>query len=245
VTAVDAATGATVWTHPLWQPFDDYSPVARDGVLYLRLSWDGGTLYAIDESDGSIVWTNHALYFGGYPAVDGRDVYLTDGYYCKTGAFDRLTGQMGWLESAGCSLASDWTVIGAGRVLSSNITRDTATGGAVDTAPGGDPAVAGSTSVTVDGSTLRARDIISGRLEWSVPGDDFRGAPLVVNSTVYVGRAGGHVQAYDLQTGASLWSTTLPDGGPQYTGFSNLGMAAGGGLLLVPGAGTLYAFGDQ
>ena len=246
VTAVDAATGVTLWTRTLWEPFLNSAPVARDGVLYLTLYWDSGALYALDETDGSTVWTNGSLSEGGSPAVDGRDVYLGNGYSCVTSAIDRLTGRTAWTEWAGCELEGDWVAAGAGRVFSPFVSRDAATGAELDTEPAGPSAIAGSTSVAVNGPRVQARDVTTGKLLWSAFNRYVAESVIVVNSTVYAALTDGRLRAYDLDTGTLLWTGTVPDGDNSFieSTVDYAGMAAGGGLLAISAHGTLTAFED-
>jgi len=58
LTAFDAATGATNWSRQLPdQSSSGVAPTAKDGIVYVAGSSVGGTLYAVRERDGQLLWT--------------------------------------------------------------------------------------------------------------------------------------------------------------------------------------------
>ena len=247
---VDATTGAILWTRVIREPFDGTAPVAADGRVYVFLAWSGGALYALDGATGETRWTNSALWDGGTPAIAGGFVYVHDDYDCATAAIRRDGGATAWKSSFDCWLggtraATDGAevVTGAGQIL------DAGTGRLRDGSYGGAPSMAGTTRVQLNGRTLQARDTRTGLTLWEFTGDGkLAGSPLVVNHTVYVPSSTGVLHAVDLDSGRSVWSTTLGTACPTYdsycTGLGGGTMAAGRGVLLVTNGGTLVALED-
>jgi outer membrane protein assembly factor BamB len=240
--AFSATDGATLWVRPIREPFDSTSPVAADGRLYAYLAWSGGALYSLNAADGTIAWTNSALYDGGTPALDGRHAYVHDGYDCSTAAVERSSGQTAWHRGFDCWALRYWVTADGGHVATgSSQLFDSATGSLRDQVFGGPPALAGTTNVALNGSTLQARNLRTGTTLWEFTGDGaLATAPLVVNHVAYVGSGSGALFAVDLHTGAPVWSATIPGGTP-----GQAGMASAQGLLLVPTGGSLVALGDQ
>lgn len=246
-TAVDAASGATLWLRFVFEPFDSTGPVARNGLLYMFLAWSGGSLYALDQTDGTTRWRAGATYDGGTPAVDGRYVYVTDGYDCATSASDALTGVTVWAKAFDCWYpGGEWTATnGAHVVTSAKQILDAGSGLLWDEGFGGKAALAGALVLQLNGRVLQARDLRTGVLVWEFYGDGRLGsAPVVVNHTVYIGSGSGLLYAVDLATGDQRWSAVVPftcEYSCEYDAVGAAGMAAGEGLLLVPAGGILYA----
>jgi outer membrane protein assembly factor BamB len=87
----------------------------------------------------------------------------------------------------------------------------------------------------IDGA-LQAQTIGAGLVEWTFTGDGrLDTSPIVVNGSVYVGSASGHLYAVSAATGTRQWSTTLTSAvtGP---------LAEGDGVLCVPAGDTLTVF---
>src|SRR5439155_6973216 len=78
-------------------------PTAFGGRLFVDGSGSGGTLYALDEADGSILW-NQGIENGDHtsPAVGGGGVYVSP--VCLwVYKFDPITGALIWSYSGDCS----------------------------------------------------------------------------------------------------------------------------------------------
>jgi outer membrane protein assembly factor BamB len=92
LTALEAGTGGVVWSAMLPGQYSFSSPpMATDGIVYDGGAGSGGTLYATDESNGALLWSQPvANGDNSSPAVDGSNVCVTypDNYY----AFNRTTG---------------------------------------------------------------------------------------------------------------------------------------------------------
>jgi outer membrane protein assembly factor BamB len=244
VVAVGADTGETKWIRTLPEPFDLEMPVAAGGKVYVSSAWSGGSIYALDAVDGSTTWSA-GFYSGGSPAVDGTYVYASDDYQGETVAFSRANGRRAWRGSQECFVASGRIVVDGARVIGPY---NSGCGAVVDAGSGrqldsiastGGPASAGDATVVLNGSTLQARSLSMGTLSWQFAGDGrLRSAPVIVNETVYVGSASGTLFAVDLRTGMQLWSGSIA---PDLTVAGAAGIAAGGGLLVVPAGGTVTA----
>jgi len=92
VTAIDAMTGEVLWTSPnLGAPIYASTAIMADGLVFIPT---GGTMFALDAADGSIVWsqtvngtyfTNAGVYNNGtiFAASDSAELLAWDG---QTGA---------------------------------------------------------------------------------------------------------------------------------------------------------------
>jgi hypothetical protein len=86
--------------------------------------------------------------------------------------------------------------------------------------------------VSPDGR-LRARTDRDDAALWEGAAADYAGVPLTVDGSVYVAGRDGRVDGYDQATGLRLWTS----GPPATTGPTSVaGLAAAGGLLVVPAA---------
>ena len=104
LTAVDPASGSVNWSKQLPGQYSFSSePTAIDGIVYVGGAGSGGTLYAVREHDGHVLWTR-SVANGDHssPAVSGDAVFVS--YAChRSYAFHRVTGDLLWDYSTGCS----------------------------------------------------------------------------------------------------------------------------------------------
>ena len=246
----DAASGAPGWSVSMPGQYGfSSSPTAYRGIVYVGGSGSGGTLYATDESNGHLLWSNNVQNGDdSAPAVDDTGVFVS--YACvQAYGFNRTTGAPLWYYAGPCEGGGGATTVLSGGVL---YTRDTMGNLALDAATG---AVQGSFSASVppafDGTrgfflsngTLRAETVATKAVVWSFTGDGaLASAPLVVGGDVYVGSAQGGLFAVNVMTGAVDWSTTVG----AILGFrearSPAPFAAGGGLLVVPAGTNVIAY---
>src|SRR6185312_14462510 len=91
-------------------------PTARSGFVYATGYESGGTLYALDETSGAIVWTGQ-LFSGGSidPAVTASGVYTAES--CAALDFAPTTGALIWSEDLGCSGGGAATPVVANSVV--------------------------------------------------------------------------------------------------------------------------------
>ena len=97
LTAFDQATGEIEWIEDLPGQYSFSSePTYHEGIVYVGGSGIGGTLYAVDASEGDLLWSKSIMNSDhSSPAVAGDAVYLSS--TCDAvGAFDRVTGTSLW-----------------------------------------------------------------------------------------------------------------------------------------------------
>jgi outer membrane protein assembly factor BamB len=257
LTALAPADGRVLWERAIG--FGAAPPVAVDGVVYLSSGW----MEAYRGVDGALLWQTLLNGGDGIPAVAGDVVYLS--FSCERYALARATGRVLWSDADGCNGGSGGStpVLHAGRLYvregdprPPGEVYDAATGASVarmraDYAP----AFAGGLGVFPDadlpgesrlfGHTLVARSVGDMRARWRFDGDGYLDtAPLIVDGTVYVGSGSGRLYGLSLRSGRVTWRTHLrrPIIG-SYDGLGHFaGLAAGGGLLVVPAYRRLVAF---
>lgn len=254
--AYDAASGTLSWTTQLAGQYAFTSaPTARDGYVYAAGAGSGGTLYAVRQSDGAMAWTAPvANGDNSSPAVSSGGVYVS--YACgQSYAFNPASGGLIWQRSTGCSGGGGKTPVLAHGEL---FVRDHSFPAVLDAATGAElrmfqssgpaPAIDATSRFVLDGSsTLRAETASSGAVRWTFSGDgSLSSAPIVAGDTVFAGSATGNLYALSADTGAVTWSTNVGAGIPapdeQNVSQPLTGLAASGGLLVVPAGTTLVAY---
>jgi outer membrane protein assembly factor BamB len=257
MTAFDAATGTVLWSVSLpGQSSFTSPPTAVNGVVFTCNAGTGGTVYAVNETNGAVVWTmpvengDHSS-----PAVVLGSVFVS--YACpQSYAFDATNCQQLWHHDSCCEGGGGKTpVVHAGQVYvrddfcdqTSGLVLDAATG----TVTGGfdsdvPPAFVGNLAVYLQSGTLRGVDLPSGQLLWSFAGDGvLQSAPVIVNQTIYIGSSFGTL--YGLNTsGQQIWSTQVGAAIPapdEQNALLTTGLGAGDGLLIVPTDSVLVAYG--
>jgi outer membrane protein assembly factor BamB len=252
--ALDAATGAQAWSVQLPGQYSfSAPPTAVDGLVFVGGAGSGGTLYAVDETNGNVVWT--ASVENGdisSPAVDSGRVFVS--YACpQSYAFTTVDGQPLWHYSGPCEGGGGATaVVHLGNVYVQEAYFDPTNGLILDEESGDSvggfnadttPAFSDNVGVYLQSGTLRGIDLTTGDVLWSFAGNgDLTSTPLIVNQVIYIGSNSGVLYALDLQ-GHQIWSTQV--GAPiPYSGYFTLvtGLGAGDGMLVVPTASTLSAY---
>ena len=259
LTALDAGTGSAVWSVQLPGQYSFSSPpTAENGIVYDGGAGSGGTLYATNESNGALLWSQPvANGDNSSPAVDGSNVYVTypDNYY----AFNRTTGAPVWHDylngdggggrtpvvADGHLYIRDWA---ASPLIASAATGATQSPLASTTVP----AIASGTAYEMTGAlgsgTLQAvgGDGL-GTTRWSFAGDGhLSSAPLVTSNAVWVGSTSGEIYELSCASGAPQWSTNVgrpiyaPD--EQNVSAPLTGLGVGGNTLIVPAGSTLIAY---
>jgi outer membrane protein assembly factor BamB len=256
--AFDAASGTLLWSVSLPGQYAFTSPpTAVDGVVFTGGAGSGGTVYAVDETNGQVLWTMPVENGdSSSPAVTGGNVYVS--YACpQSYAFNAVTGQQLWHYSSCCEGGGGATpVFNAeqvyvrdsfctqgffGLILDANT--GSQTGEFNSDTP---PAFIGNLALYFQSGTLVGVDIPSGQQLWSFAGDgDLTSAPLIVNQTIYIGSNSGTL--YGLNTsGQQIWSTQV--GAPipfpnEGNAIATTGLGSGDGLLVVPTDSVLIAYG--
>jgi len=219
-------------------------------------SGTGGTIYAVNETTGAVLWTmpvengDHSS-----PAVTRGNVFIS--LVCPHSyAFNAVTGRELWhFTPGGCEGGGGKTpVVHAGQVY----VRDsfsTQTNGLVLDAHTGTlirgfnsdrpPAFFGNLGLFLQSRTLRAVDLPSGQVLWSFAGDgQLTSAPVVVNHTIYIGSYSGILYGLN-PNGQQIWSTNVgsPIPGPdEQDAVLTTGLGAGNGLLVVPTESVLLTY---
>jgi outer membrane protein assembly factor BamB len=259
VKAFDAATGAMLWSIVLPdQSLFTSPPTAANGIVYTGGAGFGGTVYAVDETNGAVLWTmpvdngDHSS-----PAIAGGKVFVSyadaDSY-----AFNVATGQQVWnYLSCGEGGGGTTPVVHAGQIYVRDyfctpgidgLVLNAYTGGFIrafnsDTPP----AFFGNLALFLQSGILRGVDSRNGQVLWSFAGDGgLQSAPVVVNHTIYIGSSSGMLYGLNA-SGQQIWSTQVgapipyPD---EFNAVITTGLGAGDGLLIVPTASTLVAYGN-
>jgi outer membrane protein assembly factor BamB len=256
--ALDAATGEEIWSvqMPAQRSFTS-PPTAIDGVVYLGGAGSGGTVFAIDEAAGDVLWTA-SVANGDHssPAVDSTGVYVS--YACEQTYSFTTAGVQRWRHSTSCSGGGGRTpVLHDGQVY----VRDNSMTPAVLAESDGTqlstftsvpaPAFDDETMVGVSSGTLRSYDPATNEVRWSqaAPGDaTYVTAPIIVNGYVVEGDSKGGVHLFDADSGADAWSGSAgtsiaaPD---EQNAWGLTGLAEAQGVLAVPAGNTLTVFGKH
>jgi len=224
------------------------APSAMNGFVYTGGAGDGGTLYAVNETNGAMAWMQGvANGDDSSPAIGDGGVYVS--YPCQYYKFDPVSGKLLWLYNNGCDGGGGNTpVYFAGRVYvqdwsSGNYTLDAKTGalkGSFAASNGYPPAFGVDSkghkfSVSFNSGTLRAWNVSTQNIYWSFAGDgQLSTAPIIVNDMVIEGSASGEVYALGLAKGRRLWSAN--------TGSAVTHLSAGLGTLIVISGQTVTAY---
>jgi len=254
----DGATGQAGWSTQLPGQYAFSSPpTAINGIVYVGGAGSGGTLYAVDESNGNVIWSA-AVANGDQssPTVSSDGVFVS--YPCQTYKFDPLTGSSLWNNSGGCSGGGGRTSAYANGLLYvrdeiSAVAQilDAATGAQIGTFnaafPTPIPAFSTQTGFFQSTGTLQGIDLSSHSVLWSFVGDgNLVSAPIVIDQFVIVGSSSGNVYAVDAATGSQVWSKNAGASieGPDEHNVSQplTGFGAGEGYLIVPAGSKLTAW---
>ncbi|MES2070115.1 MAG: PQQ-binding-like beta-propeller repeat protein [Pseudomonadota bacterium] len=254
----DAATGQAGWSAKLPGQYGfSAPPTAMNGIVYVGGAGSGGTLYAVDEANGNLLWSKPVLNGDiSSPAVSGDGVFVS--YPCQVYKFNPQTGASLWHYNGPCEggggktavyangllYVRDWTDVTLG--LS---TFNAATGAFVGnlTATTSIPAVTAQYAFTISSGTLQGVGLASHNVLWSFAGDGaLVPAPIAINQYVIVGSSSGKVYALDAVTGAQAWSANVGASiaGPDEQGVSQplTGFGAGEGYLIIPAGKVLTAW---
>jgi outer membrane protein assembly factor BamB len=254
--AFDAATGSLLWSVSLPGQYSFTSPpTAMNGIVFTGGAGSGGTVYAVDETNGGVLWTmpvengDHSS-----PAVTQGRVFVS--YACPQAyGFDAPSGQQLWNYSSCCEGGGGKTpVVHAEQVYVRDDFCDQTSGLVLDANTGAmirgfdsdrPPAFFGDVALFLQSGTLRAVDS-NGQVLWSFAGNgDLTSAPLIVNQTIYIGSNSGTLYGLNA-SGQQIWSKEVgapippPD---EHNFFLTTGLGAGDGLLVVPTDSLLVAYG--
>jgi hypothetical protein len=252
----NAATGAVLWSVDLSGP-NVWScgsvPTAHRGIAYAVGSGVESTVFAVDLIGGKTLWATPILGDGIAPSVTEDGVYVTG--YLQAYKLDPYSGVVKWHYVGpgfgGGRLTApvfDNHVYMRGPNQSPSLIFDAQTGVATGTFESYlVPAFSANSAylLGLDGSltatSLDAKSVLWNRTDPGV----LRAAPIVINSSVITGTASGFVKAYDVGTGAEVWSA--PAGAPfasadESNGGPVSGMAAAHGFLAVAAMNVLSVY---
>jgi outer membrane protein assembly factor BamB len=256
--AFAAATGAPLWSVDL--PFQyafTSPPTAARGIVYTGGAGSGGTLYAVDETNGAVLWME-GVENGDHssPAFSRGRVFVS--YACpQSYSFQANTGALVWHYMGPCEGGGGKTpVVNAGEVYVRDAFFGTTNGLILDAKTGAQvgefdsdrpPAFAKNLGIYLQTGTLRGVDTPSGTVLWSFAGDGgLASAPVVVNRTIYIGSSSGILYGLNFR-GREIWSTQVgapipaPD---EQNATLTTGLGAGDGLLVVPTGSMIAAYGN-
>jgi outer membrane protein assembly factor BamB len=257
LSSFDAATGAAGWSVKLpGQYAFSSAPTALNGTVYVGGAGSGGTVYAVDEATGAVKWTSGvANGDNSSPAVTSKGVFVS--YSCPQ-VYDLSvsTGVATWQYAGPCSGGGGKTAVVHGNKL---FVRDSVSEpkGYVFDAMNGTlltrfsvdpaPAISDTRGYALNNGTLQGLDLATMSAQWSFAGDgSLVTAPIVVDNFVFVGSGSGKIFALQASTGKELWRIQGPAAinPPDEQNVSQplTGLAAGGGVLMVPAGNTLSAY---
>ncbi len=179
VFAIDAATGAQLWSAPISSDNAASSPAVANGVVYIN----GDSLFAFDAKTGAQLWSSSITDGTSSPAVVGGVVYCGGRVLA---ALNATTGAVLWSASPGgpLSILGDSPAVAKGLVY---------IGASV-------PGQHGSSSGVL--YALKGR---TGKIIWSAPvASGITSSPAIANGVVYVGSDDGTLYAFNARTGAEL-----------------------------------------
>ncbi|MGH3071968.1 MAG: carboxypeptidase regulatory-like domain-containing protein, partial [Gaiellaceae bacterium] len=233
--ALDAATGASMWSYSTGDRLTYAAPTVVDGTVYFGTGWgegNGGWLYALDADTGVLQWKSFVgpeVYFA--PAVGGGRVYAASYDAQRLAAFDTASGEELWSYSRSGDSFAAMPTYDAGRLYVATNNFDTGAGSvlALDASSGellweaeghgdaagnapipfGDVVIAGSSA----NNWVVAYDRESGEREWVHPvGAAVSNSQLVADGVVVGGSQQDHrVWALDAYSGELLWEDTVSD----------------------------------
>jgi len=211
--ALDASTGQVQWSYDTTLGSGAGSAGAlANGVLYMGV---GQFLFALNASDGTLLWRQETSYFiGSSPAVQNGVVYINS-YDGGVYAFDAGTGAVIWHHAIRILYFTSMSIAYGNIYLCG-----------FDGAPG-----------------LTALDARTGDTVWfrSVVHCNYS-SPTVANGVVYagwesLGAINSHILAFDVSTGAQLWNQLV--GSPIY----GEPIVVNGKLYITTYSGEVTAFG--
>jgi outer membrane protein assembly factor BamB len=262
--AYAASSGDLLWTATLpSQYLYNSPPTALNGIIYTAGAGVGGTLYAVDESDGKVLWTGEvANGNNSSPVVTSSGVYVS--YVCpNVYDFAPRGGKLIWSYSPDCDGGGGNTpVLYEGNLYVRDASVYTGyNGGVFNSATGAldgyfnsnfAPAFSNGTGLYTETNLMTAFTVSTGATAWTASpanGDSYSSAPIIVNGIVYIGTSEGKLLGYSLTTGKRLVSMSMGSSiqagdGDSYSSPQS-GLAAAGGELFVPASNTLVALGHE
>jgi outer membrane protein assembly factor BamB len=253
LTAFRAATGRELWASQMPGQYSFTAPpTAYDGIVYVAGAGSGGTVYAVTEDRGVLRWMQPVENGDkSSPAVDDSGLYVS--YACQQDYRFDLSGQPVWHYSGSCEGGGGSTAVLHGNALyargayNSPIILSNSSGSLLGTfASRTAPAFGRTNMYTVYNGNLIAVDPSGSPNRWTFSNGSLVTAPVVSRGVVFVGSSSGTVYGVSTTSGTQVWSGTAGStivGPDEQNADVLVGMAIGGGLLVVPAANKLTVFG--
>jgi len=247
--ALDAATGQSNWEAQLPDQYAFTSPPSCfGGVVFVSGAGEGGTLYAVNEVTGDVLWTQ-GVENGDHssPAVSSAGVFVSyagnQAYGFATADGTPLWHYEGPAEGGG----GKTTALYGGEVYTRDFSGDLELGADDGTVAGtyqSDyiPAFSGGTMFTTSSGVLTAASLGDAGVAWASGGSVVL-APITVGSNVVMGTSTG-IDVLSVADGTVVSSSALagiptPD---EQDVRQLVGLSEADGMLFVPAGTTLAAY---
>lgn len=235
LSALDAATGETLWTVDVGPVSSMGAPAAGYGNIYVQTVNPGFDTYlsAYDQATGALAFRSaHPAQFDRYnsPTVFDGTVYVNAGTYGGLSAFDAFRGQQLW--AAGLPQYDMWSpavdqrrafaYAGGGEFYSGLFVLDRATGVELERISDPDFSAAAPRTYTApvlgdqnDVIAINAGRLISfslspARIRWQTQGE-FHGQPVLARKLIY-GIGAGRLSVRREDDGQEVWTWAPPEG---------------------------------
>jgi outer membrane protein assembly factor BamB len=249
-------TGKPLWAVNLTGQYSYSSgPTAAKGIVFTGGAGEGGTVYAVDEKTGAMLWTQQVNNGDdSTPAVTADGVYLA--YPCWTYDLTPTTGAPVWTNDTGCDGGGGGTPVVANGKLYAPNGFGTYNGDVFNATTGklmfsyvadNPPAIDTTMGYFLQSGTLVGLKLANDSAVWSFAGDGgLVTSPIVVDNYVFIGSSSGNLYALNGTTGGQVWQANvgaaIPRGAGWGTGIQLSGLSAGNGLLVVPAGNSLSAY---
>lgn len=256
LTAIHAKDGTKVWAQQMTGQYSFSSPpTAGGGRVFLGGSGGGGTMYAVDQASGKILWMSPVMNGdSSSPALGAEGAFVS--YACNQAYGFGANGAALWHHDGPCEGGGGATpVLYGGRVY----VRDTMGNLELDAANGKEkgsfsadaiPAFADNRGFFTTGGELEARDVGTMQVAWTFAGDGaLLSPPIVVDAgpkqpgvhprVVFVASGQGTIFEVDAATGVALSQAAL---GSPFVASDVAALAAANGVLVVPAGSSLVAY---
>jgi outer membrane protein assembly factor BamB len=222
-------------------------------MVYAGGSGSDGTIYAVSEATGQVIWSVVLPVSAdkSAPAVNATGLYVS--YDCQQDFRFHLDGQLAWHPAEACYGGGGSTAVLHGSsvyargaydsplILAQSNGRDTGSF-ASSTAPAFD----GGTMFTLQQGRVVAVAASGSPNRWSFGAGGLVTAPVVSDGVVFAGSSKGTVYGISASTGHQVWTGKAGSfilGPDEQNADVLVGLAVGGGLLVVPAGSQISAFG--
>lgn len=257
--AFNAKTGKQIWAATLsGQYLFSSPPTVGNGMVYTGGAGSGGTVYAVSQKKGSVIWTQGVENGdNSSPVVTKTGVFVS--YACpQTYEFNPKAGTLMWHYEGGCEGGGGATMALYRGLLYVRDTYDYSTNSIILKASDGTmvggfnttfiPSFLGGIGFYTTTTNINAVDLKTGNPIWAAEppnGDSYASPPIVVNKTVYVGTAAGLLLGYKGKDGTQEVSVSVgaPISAFDYGDYSSplAGLSAAQGMIVVPASTYVVA----